>query len=79
MFPYRFPSGNHLPSVTKLETAKKPARSLRKPFFAAGVPVSLQGVGGPGAPREFLLERRDETGTLPMFSLVSFTRVGQNY
>ncbi|CAE7210987.1 unnamed protein product, partial [Symbiodinium pilosum] len=42
-----------------------------KSFFAASVPVSLQGIGGPGAPHEFLLERRVDTGmsleTFPAF------------
>ncbi|CAE7253175.1 cofG [Symbiodinium sp. CCMP2592] len=33
-----------------------------KSFMAAAVPVSLKGIGGPGAPHEFLLERRVNTG-----------------
>lgn len=31
----------------------------RKGFHAGAVPVFLGGIGGPGAPHEFLFERRD--------------------
>ena len=31
--------------------------------MAAAVPVSVKGIGGPGAPHEFLLERRINTGS----------------
>ena len=36
--------------------------SPRKGFYLGGIPVSLQGIGGPGAPHYFLLQKRCDAG-----------------
>ena len=35
---------------------------LRKEFLSGAVPVMLQGMGGPGAPHQFDINRREDLG-----------------
>ena len=51
----------------------------RKAFLAQAVPIHLKGIGGPGAPHEFLFQRRCNTGYLDQLGPVRDRRPFQQF
>ena len=51
----------------------------RKAFLAQAVPIHLKGIGGPGAPHEFLFQRRCNTGYLDQLGPVRDRRPFQKF
>lgn len=45
----------------------------RKEFLSLAVPVTIQGMGGPGAPHQFDVSRREDLGSSAPLMLMSFT------
>ena len=44
--------------------------AARKEFLAGAVPVTLQGIGGPGAPHHFEFSRREDLGSLALLKKI---------